>query len=69
MHACFYFWNAIFCLMDPVYINCSLKPPIIQTKASLTIIKLTMEFTLIMRLGEPLMREGKTSTDSNAGAK
>ena len=31
--------------------------------------KLTTEFTLIIRLGEPLIRDGKSNIESKAGAK
>ena len=32
-------------------------------------VELTMEFTLIIRLGEPLIRDGKSNIESNAGAR
>lgn len=32
-------------------------------------VELTTEFTLIIRLGEPLIRDGKSNTESKAGAK
>lgn len=32
-------------------------------------IGLTMEFTLTIRLGEPLIRDGKSKTESSAGAR
>lgn len=32
-------------------------------------IKLTIEFTFIIRLGEPLIRDGRSSTESRAGAR
>lgn len=33
------------------------------------LIKLTIEFTLTMRLGELLIREGKSNIESSAGAR
>lgn len=33
------------------------------------IVGLTTEFTLIIRLGEPLTRDGKSNIESNAGAR
>lgn len=35
----------------------------------LSTVELTTEFTLIIRLGEPLIRDGKSNIESNAGAR
>lgn len=49
--------------------NAKNKIYIIMTEPGAITIELTTEFTLIILLGEPLIRDGKRSTESNAGAK